>query len=94
MNKLFCTVSSLILPLIIVLSVFQFILSNELASVGATVEEMDQHAEITKEENQILTRQVSVFRSLDTIETKAKENGFIKAATYLTITDSQSVALR
>jgi len=94
MNKLFCRVSSLILPLIILLSVFQFILSNDLASVGAAVEKMDTHADITKEENQLLTRQVSIMRSLDTIEAKAKENGFIKATTYLTISDSQSVALR
>jgi hypothetical protein len=82
------------LPLIVLLTVFQLILSNDLASVGRTVEEMDKHADITKEENQLLVRQLAILRSLDTIETKAKEKGFIKAGTYLTISDSQSVALR
>jgi len=82
------------LPAIIVLVVFQFILSNDLASVGSAVEKMDRYAEVTREENQLLTRQVSILRSLDTIEKKAKENGFVKAATYLTISDTQSVALR
>jgi hypothetical protein len=82
------------LPVIILLVVFQFILSNDLASVGKTVEEMDKHADVTKEENQLLMRQVSIMRSLDAIEAKAKEIGFVKAATYVTISDSQSVALR
>jgi cell division protein FtsB len=94
MNKLYCTISSLMLPVIILLAVFQFILSNDLASVGAAVEKMDTSAESTKEENQILERQIATLRSLDRIEAKAKENGFIKATTFLTITDSQSVALR
>jgi cell division protein FtsB len=94
MNRLFCFVSSLIVPVIVFLFVFQFILSNDLASVGATVEKMDTTADKTKEENQILERQLSIMRSLDWIETKAKENGFIKATTFMTISDSQSVALR
>jgi cell division protein FtsL len=82
------------IPLIVMLTIFQFILSNDLASVGSEVEKMDTTADETKEENQILERQVSSLRSLDWIETKAKENGFVKATAFFTISDSQSVALR
>jgi hypothetical protein len=94
MNTIVRTLSFLLFPIILLLILFQFILSNELASVGSKVEKMDMHADITKEENQLLAKQVAMLRSLDTIEQKAKANGFVKAVTFLTISNAQSVALR
>ena len=75
-----------IAPLIaLVLICLQFLVSNELAGVGAAVQDADIRIANLREENEILSQQVASASALATIAAKAQELGFTAKTNYLVI---------
>ena len=78
----------------ILLVVAQFVLANELAAVGDEVGKMELQTGFTLRENENIDRQIAVSESLENIALKAKDLGFIKNVSYLSVAADQPVAFK
>lgn len=79
---------------IILLVICQFLLSNSMVSSGTTLEDVNGQIDVLTSENRLLTRELAISRSLDSIKTRALSAGFIKATTFISLPMVQTVALR
>lgn len=82
------------LPLLVTLSIAQFLLSNDLASTGNSVFEVEQSIKVLREENEILKQQVASARSLSAIEDRANELGFAAPSGFVTVPLYENMAYR
>lgn len=77
-------------PLIaLVLVCLQFLVSNELAGFGRTVQNTDTKIADLREENQALSQKVASSSSLSTIAAKAGEMGLKATTNYIVIGPEQ-----
>lgn len=86
---------TILLPLALtILGLCQFLLSNDLASTGNSVYDIDQRIHTLRDENEILSSQVAVSRSLVVISKKAEELGLLVSGDYVTMPLYDAVAYR
>lgn len=69
----------------LILIVTEIFATNELVSEGRKIHDVDLKIETVSNENDLLASQIASASALATIQQKAKDNGFIKPANYLTI---------
>lgn len=75
-----------IAPLIaLVLVCLQFLVSNELAGYGATVQNTDSRITDLRDENEALRQEVASASALSTVAFKAGEQGFTATTKYIVI---------
>ncbi len=80
---------------VIVLVTLQVVISNELASLGQTMGDIDTRIEGVKGTNELLESEVASASSLLTVAVKAKEIGFVEptASSYLPLGSTLPLAL-
>lgn len=86
MRKTFRIFKILVLILVI-LAAFQIIVSNQLATAGEKLTEIDQEIKFLEEENDRLKREIAISSSLTTIAKKAEEAGYLKTEDFLYLTE-------
>ena len=74
---------------VVLLAVGQLLVTNELASLGQSVGELDDRIEAAREVHELLGQEVASASSLLAIEEKAKELGFVEPTktSYVTLSD-------
>ena len=85
MKKIFCILKLLALILIL-LGVFQLIISNRLATAGEKLTQINKEIKALEEENERLKKEIAISSSLTTIAKKADEMGFLKVENFLYLT--------
>lgn len=73
--------------IVILLSVFQIIVSNRLATAGEQLAEADKEIKILAEKNERLKKEIAVSSSLTTVAKKAEEAGFLKMENFIYLTE-------
>ena len=86
MKKTFRIFKILIFVLIL-LGVFQVIVSNQLANAGEKLTQIEEEIKILEEKNEGLKKEIAVSSSLTTIAEKAEEIGFLRSENFLYLTD-------
>lgn len=68
---------------LIFLGLVQVMISNQLATAGEKLTQLDREIKALEEENGSLRKEIAVSSSLTTIAEKAEEDGFLKAESFL-----------
>lgn len=77
--------------IVILLAVVEIILANQLAGSGKTIRSVDIAIDSLRDENKLLEQQIASASSLLTVESRAKQMGFIepKSTQYVTLAPDQ-----
>ena len=86
MKKTFRLFKVLIFVLIL-LGIFQVIVSNQLANAGEKLTQIEEEIKILEEKNEWFKREIAISSSLTTIAEKAEEMGFLRVENFLYLTD-------
>lgn len=86
-------ISRIVIGSSIVLLVVQVIVSNQLATQGLELSDMDQKARSLKEENLELSQEIASLSALSTVEVRAHELGLINKVDPLYLTKEPAVAV-
>jgi len=86
MRKIF-RIFKILALILTVLAVFQIIVSNQLATAGGKLAEIDQEIKLLEEENEYLKREIAISSSLTTIAEKAEKAGYLETNNFLYLTE-------
>lgn len=85
---------ALLVILAFALSVVRVLIANRLVEASGNLRALDTQTADIQKENQLLSEQLRAPQSIDSIEARAKELGFVKTATYVFLTTPPSTAMQ
>ena len=86
MQKTF-RIFKILISILIFLGLFQVVVSNQLATAGEKLTQIDERIRGLENENERLKRKIAISSSLTTIAEKAEEIGFLKVENFLYLTE-------
>jgi len=86
MQKTF-RIFKILISILIFLGLFQVVVSNQLATAGEKLTQIDEKIRGLENENERLKREIAISSSLTTIAEKAEEIGFLKVENFLYLTE-------
>ena len=73
--------------IILLLGVFQAVVSSKLATAGERLTQIDEEIKSLEEENERLKKEIAISSSLTTIAKKAEGMGFLRVEDFLYLTE-------
>ncbi len=85
---------ALLIVLAFALSVVRVVIANRLVEASGNLRSLDTQITDIQEQNQLLSEKLRTPQAIESVEARAKEQGFVKTTAYVFLETSPSTAMQ